>query len=809
MELCLGLHNLRECSKSLEQQGLTLVILPFYTDKILKFCVFKPMRKPIENIRLMSRDLPIRNTLLAVTLFSLLISGLHHSQLGEAVRNWIERPITFRYRGWLSKHPKLSKRVKIFAYDDKTLGYVNNEDLHLNQWSELMAHFGKAKPKAVFIDKIFGTPLGRDQATSFVQRLQGFDFPVVVGSFVSYYDLKFRPVVPLEKAVFDPKQYFPEGTSFPSWLESQPAMVYGPSPEVYPAFRHVGHLLYDGSFFFRPVIRLLEDRLIWGAPFYLSDKRLIHPTSVEVDTGQVPVDEAGRILLNLPDLEQMFQRTYTLSSILQEMGAGDGPRRVNEGDVVVILPAMYTGHSDLAATPLGTIPGGYVMVSLINSILTHQWVRRASWDWTVIPLLGFVGWAVGSVITGWALLIFLPLSLGAALFSMWIFSAYALEIAWFFPGLNLWFCTVSVFLIRLRGIQASASRIRNTLEGVISKTQLKQILQHPEGLALKPRGQVVTVMFVDMVGFSRTVKDMPAHQAFEFLQRVMSRLSGIVHAHGGVVDKSLGDGLLCFFGYEFDGSPPKRSSILSAVECGREMQWDAANAIVAGVGLPLRIGINTTEAFVGDLGGRERIELTIIGSGVNFAQRLEAGCEPYRLLLGADTFSALTESERSSLFLKKRFLKVKHEREIFPAFECDPFASRLSLLEEALAAFRLQFGSPSSSVTEAVSGITIRTDWGNGKLVSLNGEGMEMSLSIYLCPGVPFSFELYAGDVCLNDLLLSKGLSFVMGEIRSGFPVGESEFLHRFDLKNLSAEQRELIHQLIREHSDSKALLAM
>ena len=72
-----------------------------------------------------------------------------------------------------------------------------------------------------------------------------------------------------------------------------------------------------------------------------------------------------------------------------------------------------------------------------------------------------------------------------------------------------------------------------------------------------------------------------------------------------------------------------------------------------------------------------------------------------------------------------------------------------------------------------------------------------------------FSFELYAGDVCLNDLLLSKGLSFVMGEIRSGFPVGESEFLHRFDLKNLSAEQRELIHQLIREHSDSKALLAM
>ena len=57
-------------------------------------------------------------------------------------------------------------------------------------------------------------------------------------------------------------------------------------------------------------------------------------------------------------------------------------------------------------------------------------------------------------------------------------------------------------------------------------------------------------MFIDIVGFSRAAEKQTPREAFSSLKRLMDRLRHAVHEHGGVVDRTLGDGMLCVFGYD-------------------------------------------------------------------------------------------------------------------------------------------------------------------------------------------------------------------------------------------------------------------
>jgi PAS domain S-box-containing protein len=139
------------------------------------------------------------------------------------------------------------------------------------------------------------------------------------------------------------------------------------------------------------------------------------------------------------------------------------------------------------------------------------------------------------------------------------------------------------------------------------------------------RTQIVTVLFVDIIGFTRVSSTLTSVSTMALLREYLAIFEEAVFAHGGTLDKFLGDGLMATFGTPITGP----ADATNAVRCARMMgekivAWNGKR-IAEGLD-PLRIGIGLHhgEVVLGDIGGEQRMEFAVIGNTVNIANRIEA-----------------------------------------------------------------------------------------------------------------------------------------------------------------------------------------
>lgn len=147
------------------------------------------------------------------------------------------------------------------------------------------------------------------------------------------------------------------------------------------------------------------------------------------------------------------------------------------------------------------------------------------------------------------------------------------------------------------------------------------------------------IMFIDLRGFTRLSQSLTPPQVMQLLGDYQERLVPVIRAHGGSVDKFLGDGILASFG----AARASTTFAADALRAGEALiaaaaEWAAARE--AGGQPPLRIGIGIAAGTIlfGAVGHRDRLEYTVIGDPVNLAAKLEA----YTKSLGA---TALTTAQ--------------------------------------------------------------------------------------------------------------------------------------------------------------------
>jgi class 3 adenylate cyclase len=354
-----------------------------------------------------------------------------------------------------------------------------------------------------------------------------------------------------------------------------------------------------------------------------------------------------------------------------------------------------------------------------------------------------------------------------------------------------------------------ARLVKLFLDDKLPPEALRALSAEPQRLHTAPTRRLVTLMFIDIVGFSMAVEQSSPDEAFQRLTEILTRLKETVHRHGGTVDRALGDGLLCFFGYYFEEQNLPIDHADRALACAIEIQTTnlARNLEAARREEPvhpLRIGINTAEIYFANLGGDKRLEMSLLGHGVGYAKRLEAACEPDCIMMGATTYDFLHRPPGFGVKLMKRLIRIKgHHQEMIEAYECDPFLDRPVMRSEALAAYRRFTGAQRREMRWSVPpGLELRAmgDWGYGEVVNFSESGLLLRTDRYLGRQTDIAFYLDSADGELRLALFSLGLVPLICEVRWGRP-GEGEtFLLGVVIKNLGPELRKSLLTELRRH---------
>lgn len=183
-----------------------------------------------------------------------------------------------------------------------------------------------------------------------------------------------------------------------------------------------------------------------------------------------------------------------------------------------------------------------------------------------------------------------------------------------------------------------AAGINQMAEGLVERDALRDALgrftsqavaervmasfSQPDGrLQLGGRRVTVTLLLCDLRGFTALTERLPPEQLTALLNGWFTLAVGVIHQHGGMVDKFIGDALFAVFGLA--GEPDAPAAAVGAAQdlLARIADWDA------GLGeseqkLAIGIAVHTGEVTAGFFGSPERLEFTVVGSPANVVARL-------------------------------------------------------------------------------------------------------------------------------------------------------------------------------------------
>ncbi|MBK8071970.1 MAG: adenylate/guanylate cyclase domain-containing protein [Ramlibacter sp.] len=303
---------------------------------------------------------------------------------------------------------------------------------------------------------------------------------------------------------------------------------------------------------------------------------------------------------------------------------------------IVLLGTTAPGLLDLRVTPVGeTYPGVETHANVISGFLDGKVFVKPDYA------MGFE--VVILVLSGLLLAFALPLLSAprAVLLSLAVVSVIVALNFWLFLGYGLVLPLAGALVMSLTAfalnmsygyfVESRSKRELAHLFGTYVPPELvDEMVKDPDSYSMKAASKELTVMFCDMRGFTKMSERMEPTQLQELLNGVFSRLTDLIRANRGTIDKYMGDCVMAFWGAPVD--LPNHGSL--AVKTSLEM----SNAIRKlneehrAKGIPeigIGIGLNTGTMCVGDMGSDIRRSYTVIGDSVNLGSRLEGLSKTY------------------------------------------------------------------------------------------------------------------------------------------------------------------------------------
>jgi len=185
-------------------------------------------------------------------------------------------------------------------------------------------------------------------------------------------------------------------------------------------------------------------------------------------------------------------------------------------------------------------------------------------------------------------------------------------------------------------------RLRQVLGRSVDPRVMKRLLENPDVGFLEGERSVLTVLYADMRGSTSLAEHTAPELLVGFINDYLGRMTDVILAHEGTLDKFVGDEVMALFGAPF----PQTDHALRAVRVGLKMQQAHQEVMDTwrGRGIdpaPIGVGIATGELTVGEMGSSQRTDYTVIGRAANLGARICSAAKAGQVLVSEETYDLI------------------------------------------------------------------------------------------------------------------------------------------------------------------------
>jgi adenylate cyclase len=305
-------------------------------------------------------------------------------------------------------------------------------------------------------------------------------------------------------------------------------------------------------------------------------------------------------------------------------------------DKIILVGTTAPGLLDLRVTPVGEAYAGVeTHANLISGLMDGRIPVKPDWalgyDLVILVLAGLLlAFALPLLSAPRAVLLSVGVALAIFALNFYLYVSHMLAL----PLAAALVMVGTAFALNMSYgyfVESRSKRELANLFGTYVPPELvDEMVKDPDSYSMKATSKELTVMFCDMRGFTNLSEKMEPTALQALLNEVFSRLTDIIRANKGTIDKYMGDCVMAFWGAPVDMPNHAELAVKSAMEMSLAVRQINEEHKARGIPqIGVGVGLNTGTMCVGDMGSDVRRSYTVIGDAVNLGSRLEGLSKVY------------------------------------------------------------------------------------------------------------------------------------------------------------------------------------
>lgn len=633
---------------------------------------------------ILSREYPY---LLSAVILSALLYIAHLSPLGQWVFSYQDLSVYFNSRHFFGLDHKIDPRLKVYVFDDQTVTSLKETDLSAQRWAEMFKAIADKNPKTIITPHSFSVVENLHDPLGFTDSIKEIKSKIATGVWLTPKTISgLLPLSPEDYPSLSLKYHL--NVSNPgevSWKSHDDVQIYGPGPGVMNAFSFFG-----GSWTYSHTVplatKIQDEFVLTHLALHAADTLSVsNDSSLIVNEIKVPLSKEGETLINYVDPVLFFDKTKSILDPVRRVMRGTAyDEEISSGDVVLILPHFSAGLLQFENTPFGYLPKGYVIASIVNSVLTGNWLKPQSYEWLYLALCLFFATIVGRAAKRSRVPVYLPILL-MLVFSGSLFIFYAAGFS--FP---VTFGVIGAFLQGVLCFQIRRSRLSLRLEEPLriarylwgrngTKAEEKKYRRFPD----EPVKKIVSLLYVRLDKIENILDKLSGEPLFDEFRRIELEVTKIVHESGGIEVKTRDGRKLAYFSSEISSNEGSSSHAEKALLCSERLVRSFASLLEEKLNdgdfvCEIKLALDTCSVFAGNFGDFDHLVPAALGQSVEDLAELSKSAGQLKVLLTQNAKSLIDESHLKNIKDKKASLFGKK----VDLFEYDPIPEQKALIKE-------------------------------------------------------------------------------------------------------------------------------